>query len=193
LVSAHLNDFLPIVYKCTITDDSLIREVDLGPFKHRVDDGLPLRKAAFQCMDTLLDACPMLLELDEYCKYLKNGINDESPDINMQTYQILTRLAATQGARIIQCLEEMPTDLMKGIKGKMQEAKNNKDGERAKDILRAAVKALWTMRNVPDVAAARKFVAFYSRVEKTKILIPMIEALKKEHAKHGAAQNQTPM
>ena len=81
-----LSNILPIIYQATITDESLIREVDLGPFKHKVDDGLPLRKASFQCLDTLLDNTPYKMDLFEYIKYLRNGINDEgSLDSSLQT------------------------------------------------------------------------------------------------------------
>ena len=47
---------LPLLYKHTEPDSSLVRVVDLGPFKHRIDDGLELRKAAVECLDVLLDA-----------------------------------------------------------------------------------------------------------------------------------------
>merc|ERR1712099_81225 len=58
LIVSELETILPNIFQATVTNQDLIREVDLGPFKHRVDDGLPLRKAAFTCMDSLLDAAP---------------------------------------------------------------------------------------------------------------------------------------
>jgi len=184
LIVSDLETILPTIFQATVTDQSLIREVDLGPFKHRVDDGLPMRKAAFTCMDSLLDSTPHKIDLFEFIKFLKNGLVDESPDIQMLTYQIFYKVGTFHGAAIVGVLDTLPTDLMKGIKAKMNEAKGTKDSERAKDILRAACKALYTLRNVPNVNKARKFVTFYSRVEKTKILIPMLTELKNQAPKN---------
>merc|ERR1712244_216613 len=145
------------------------------------------RKAAFSCLDSLLDSTAVFHKLDlfEFVKYLRNGLVDESPDIQMLTYQIFYKVGTFHGAAIVGVLDTLPTDLMKGIKAKMNEAKGSKDSERAKDILRAACKALYTLRNVPNVNKARKFVTFYSRVEKTKILIPMLTELKNQAPKHS--------
>jgi len=47
-----LPKYLPSLFGETVIKKELIREVDLGPFKHKVDDGIELRQAAFECMYT---------------------------------------------------------------------------------------------------------------------------------------------
>ena len=47
LLGGQLGGLLPALYAQTAVDASLIRTVDLGPFKHKIDDGLELRKVLF--------------------------------------------------------------------------------------------------------------------------------------------------
>ena len=54
----------------------LIREVEMGPFKHTVDDGLDLRKAAFECMYTLLETCLDQLDVFEFLNHIEDGLRD---------------------------------------------------------------------------------------------------------------------
>ena len=53
-VQPLLPSLLPLLYNETAKRSELVHQVDLGPFKHTVDDGLELRKAAFETMETLL-------------------------------------------------------------------------------------------------------------------------------------------
>jgi cullin-associated NEDD8-dissociated protein 1 len=46
----------------TVIKPELITEVDLGPFKHKVDEGIPIRKAAYALLDSLVEKIPQRLE-----------------------------------------------------------------------------------------------------------------------------------
>ena len=46
LLLPHLGELLPAVFGDTHIKPELIREVQMGPFKHKVDDGLDLRKVS---------------------------------------------------------------------------------------------------------------------------------------------------
>lgn len=48
----------------------------MGPFKHTVDDGLDLRKAAFECMYTLLDGCLEALDILQFLDHVEEGLKD---------------------------------------------------------------------------------------------------------------------
>ncbi len=46
LIAPHFRQLLPPVITATIIKPELIREVQMGPFKHKIDDGLELRKVS---------------------------------------------------------------------------------------------------------------------------------------------------
>lgn len=73
----------------------------MGPFKHTVDDGLDLRKAAFECMYTLLDTCLDKLDIFEFLNYLEGGLKDHY-DIKMLTYLMAARLAQLSPNAVLQ-------------------------------------------------------------------------------------------
>ena len=72
LIRDHLPVLLPILYKETLVNTSLIRTVQMGPWTHKVDDGLEARKTAYETMYTLvgLSLLPCLLNL-VYIHYAK--------------------------------------------------------------------------------------------------------------------------
>lgn len=54
LIREHLPALLPSLYKETIINPELIRTVQMGPWTHKVDDGLDARKTAYETMYTLV-------------------------------------------------------------------------------------------------------------------------------------------
>merc|ERR1719446_1810999 len=58
ILQAHTDVILERIREDSKQKPELIREVDLGPFKHKVDEGLPLRKNAYTVCTSLLSAYP---------------------------------------------------------------------------------------------------------------------------------------
>lgn len=47
LILPHLGQLLPLVMRESVIKPELVREVMMGPFKHKVDDGLEVRKVRY--------------------------------------------------------------------------------------------------------------------------------------------------
>lgn len=96
-VAECLPALLGPLYEETAKRAELVHQVDLGPFKHTVDDGLELRKSAFECMDTLLDSCADKLELKAYIGRLAAGLLDDY-DIKMLCHLVLCKMVRAPAA-----------------------------------------------------------------------------------------------
>ena len=71
----------------------------MGPFKHEVDDGLDLRKAAFECMYTLLDTCVDRLDIFEFLTHVQDGLNDHY-DIKVRFIEVLHLKTKVKGSEL---------------------------------------------------------------------------------------------
>lgn len=98
LLLPHLSRLLPLLYKETVINERLIRTVQMGPFKHKVDDGLDLRKAAYESMFTLATALPREWQLNlfkdqEFISRVLSGLDDEH-DIRVLSCVTIARIVA---------------------------------------------------------------------------------------------------
>nr|CAG4640607.1 EOG090X00HY [Eulimnadia texana] len=106
LIRDLLDSVLPQLYNETKVRKELVRSVEMGPFKHTVDDGLDLRKAAFECMYTLLDSCLDRLDVFEFLSHVESGLKDLY-DVKMLTYLMVARLAALCPTAVLQRLDRL--------------------------------------------------------------------------------------
>ena len=63
LIREHLPAILPSLYQETVVNPDLIRTVQMGPWTHKVDDGLEARKTAYETLYTLVSTLKMLDQL----------------------------------------------------------------------------------------------------------------------------------
>jgi len=164
-----------VLYAETKPDPSLVRVVDLGPFTQNVDDGLPLRKAAYQALGTILSVAPHRVDVREFVGYISTGLTDYD-DVQMLAYAILYDMAQHHQTALLEVLDSLPDVILNGVKQKLKEAKGA-EPQRALDVLRATVRSLYAIHCVPGVEVCGRFCDFYLRVLKTALLAKMLQEL----------------
>ena len=70
LIRDHLGVLLPNLYKETVVRPELIRTVQMGPWTAKFDDGLEVRKAAYETMYTLVRCSDHLGLVGRLVKFL---------------------------------------------------------------------------------------------------------------------------
>lgn len=108
LVLPSLPSLLPFVMQASVPRPELIREVQMGPFKHKVDDGLEIRKGAYETLYTLLESPASRQKIDMLVFYdrIVAGISDEH-EIKILCCLVLSKLlviAPAESARRLDAL-----------------------------------------------------------------------------------------
>ncbi|TYZ57995.1 hypothetical protein PybrP1_012915 [[Pythium] brassicae (nom. inval.)] len=182
----HAHAFAPFVAAPVLpallaaTEIRLERTVDLGPFKHKVDDGLPLRKAAYACVDTLVAQHAARASPQLFAR-LQAGLRDHD-DVQLLAHQLLATLCRAQPGAVVGALELLVEPLEKAAtkKGRDEQQHVGTEVERAKDLVRSALRAVDAVSTVRDADAHPKFSALLESLKRNKALASQLEAIRSE-------------
>uniref|UniRef100_A0AAV2M8A6 TATA-binding protein interacting (TIP20) domain-containing protein n=1 Tax=Knipowitschia caucasica TaxID=637954 RepID=A0AAV2M8A6_KNICA len=163
LIRGLLPKVLPNLYQETQIRKDLIREVEMGPFKHTVDDGLDVRKAAFECMYTLLDSCLEGLDVLHFLDHVEEGLKDHY-DIRMLTFLMLARLATLCPAAVLQRLDRLVEPLRATCTTKVKAGSVKQEFEKQEELRRSAMRAVAALLAVPEVERSPSMAEFASQI-----------------------------
>ncbi|XP_076630987.1 cullin-associated and neddylation-dissociated 1 isoform X2 [Colletes latitarsis] len=188
LIRDLLDSVLPHLYTETKIKKELIREVEMGPFKHTVDDGLDLRKAAFECMYTLLDSCLDRLDVFNFLNHVENGLRDHY-DIKMLTYLMTARLAQLCPTAVLQRLERLVEPLKSTCTMKVKANSVKQEYEKQDELKRSALRAVAALLTIPDADKNPSLCEFVTQIKATPELQPLFEIIQKDCT--GSSMNET--
>ncbi|CAM9530101.1 unnamed protein product [Ectocarpus fasciculatus] len=181
LVSELLpGQIIPALY--TTVELKLERIVDLGPFKHKVDDGEPLRKAALSCIDTILDSLPNRLDVGTLMPYLAKGTGDSKPDVQMLCHQIVSKISEFSPGGVLGSLDSLIEPLEKTCNKQVKADPVGTEVERANDLIRSALRCVVAISKIDEIEVSHKFTEFMERLHRKERLVNMMANIKSERA-----------
>ncbi|GBF96436.1 hypothetical protein Rsub_09235 [Raphidocelis subcapitata] len=171
LVAPHLPRLLPALFAQTA-----------------IDDGLDLRKAAFECLDILLDAAPGALDPPEFLACLVSGLGDH-PDVRAPAHHMLARTAAAAPAAVLAQLDALIDPLEKTLTARTKSDAVKQEIDRHEESLRSCLRAVDALDRLPGSSSVPRWPEFMRRTPGGAALRDKLAAVRaeREEAAAGAA------
>lgn len=168
LIRDRLSELLPLLYRETVVRPELIHTVEMGPFKHQVDDGLETRKSAFECMYTLMENCLDRIDIFGFLERVFVGMNDQH-DIKMLSFMMLAKLATVNPTAVQQRVDEA-VDLFRATLFKeLKQSAVKQEVEKNQELVRSGLKSLVHLHKLADPAQTPKLDAFLKEIQTSSL------------------------
>ncbi|KAI9179130.1 hypothetical protein H9P43_005792 [Blastocladiella emersonii ATCC 22665] len=163
LVRPVLGATLPLVLRETVVRPELIREVAMGPFKHKIDDGLETRKLAFEALATLTQTCAAHVQPGSVLDAVLAGLRDVH-EVQLLAGLALAKLAHAAPLVIAARLDDLVDPFYAALFPKAKANAVKQDVEKAQELVRSALRGVVAVAPVLDAASAPKFAAFLAEL-----------------------------
>eukprot|EP01080_Neovahlkampfia_damariscottae_P001067 gene1067-10586_t len=182
LVINNLGGILTKLYEDSIIDKSLLRKVDVGPFKIDVDDGIDLRKSVYECMETLLENCVDRIDTIKFATQFSHGFADENSDIKMLSHLMLQKLCDISPSAVLHVVDDLCDPLKSTMTTKLKENAVQTDKDRHAELIRSSIKATFSLSRVKGIEDSIKFTDLLNKTVKANSnLENLYESIQDKH------------
>ncbi len=124
----------------------------MGPFKHKIDDGLDARKLAFEIMFTLLESHYSELDHDKYLDITIQGLSDPASDIRLVNHMALQKLCFVDLELVVARFEQIVACLEVDIFAKSKPNAVKQEIEKIMETVRSAARLVYLVKKLSNLA-----------------------------------------
>ncbi|KAK8041607.1 cullin-associated nedd8-dissociated protein 2 protein [Apiospora phragmitis] len=139
LILPHLGELVPFVMVESIIKPELIREVQMGPFKHQVDDGLEVRKSAYETLYALMENAFSRISSLEFYDRVIAGLRDEN-DIRSLCNLMLSKLIVIDPEETTRRLDTIAECYRKTLSTKLKEGSVKQELEKQEEANKSVLR-----------------------------------------------------
>ena len=144
----------------TAIDPSLIKEVDLGCFKHKVDEGVFVRKAAYGLIETMIEKIPERVEAAAATEVAIKGLDDTAEECMIQSLSILHRLVLWSPIIVVTHIDSLIDQFTKLFQKNMPNIAAN---DKSKNIMRSVIRVIEQLSRTQEIDGNTRFAEFFKQ------------------------------
>lgn len=141
LLSMYSHQILPLLYEATWEREELKRKVLMGPFTVIQDDGLDLRKNAYETLLTLMDAHWAGLHVVDMVQCVVRALKDDD-SVKLLGCLMMVRLTDLAGQGLLGQVDDVVAPLQAILSRKLRDNATKQEVEKFNELIYAALRVL---------------------------------------------------
>ncbi len=161
VIKSDVKTLCTATFKETPIKPELITEVDLGPFKHKEDRGIPIRKQAFSLLDTIVEKMPERCDLNSIMEVIVEGLKDSAEEVMVICLNAIGRILRCAPGIVAGSLDIIVDFFEQQFSKNLKMISGPQSTEKAQNIIRTILRLVEALTRNADAEGHPRFSDFY--------------------------------